>query len=196
MKMPEEFPVKDALKLSDSDLGRFVMAWHIGEQAEELGIPVNQIPHDVATAIVHQTLTMKVTTAKQAALVEVLRRAAEHDFEGAGKIMREFLTDGIIHVAALDEAVTGKRRQRENAKKSRADGLQILIEKIVSARPDVKPSNLVNELRTHIGGNVVESIDEAEGTIEWRDENNPAGTAPISGLKDRLSRARKKLASR
>ncbi|MCX7165697.1 MAG: hypothetical protein NTV11_05425 [Rhodocyclales bacterium] len=117
MKMPEIIEIRDLLALSDYDLGGRAMAWHIGEQAEKRGIPVNQITQDFAEVIVIRTLAMRANTAKQTALVEALRRAAEHDFEGAGRFMREYLTDQIIQVAALDEAVTGKRRQSDLGKR-------------------------------------------------------------------------------
>lgn len=196
MEMPDVFPIRKALELSDHDLGRFLLAWNIGEQAEERGIPVNQIPQEIAGAIVHQTLAMKASTARQAALMEVLRKAADGDFEGAGRFIREHLTDRIVQAAALDEAVTGKRRQRENAKKPRPDALQLLIESILSEHPGVTAAGLLVEMRKPEHGDVIDSIDDVDGVIEWRDENNPAGTAPISGLKDRLSRARKKTSSR
>lgn len=119
MKMPTKIELNDWLALSNYDLGVRTMAWHIGEQAEELGIQVTNIPQFVAENIVFQTLAMKPETAKQAALVEALRRAAANDFDSAGRFMREYLTEQIVKVAALDEAVTGKRRQRAVSKKPR-----------------------------------------------------------------------------
>jgi hypothetical protein len=195
MELPP-FDMKKALKLADADLARYVMGYLIASEAEESGIPLNEIPHDFATRVVHAALTAEADTARGAALEKALRKAASGDLASAGKLLREYLSEGAIHLAALDEAITGKRRQSANGRKPRPDELQLLIEGILAARPDIKLASLLGELRRSQDGEVIDNIDDAEGVIEWRGKNNPAGTAPISGLKDRLSRARKKLASR
>jgi hypothetical protein len=102
------------------------------------------------------------------------------------------MQEGAHHLAALDEAVTGRRKQRAIAKKPRPDGLQVLIEEIVANNPKIKAAELLKALRSDQCSRVIESINDADGIIEWHDEKNQAGTSPISGLKDRLTRARKR----
>ncbi len=85
--------------------------------------------------------------------------------------------------------------QSVNGSNKRPDGLQVLIDEIVANSPDIKPKQLLEELRRLESGDVIDNINDDEGTIEWRDENNPAGISPISGLKDRLSRAKRKTSS-
>jgi hypothetical protein len=82
------------------------------------------------------------------------------------------------------------------SRKPRPDGLQVVINEIVAARPEIRQAELLNELRSRQGAGVIDYIDDAEQVIEWRDKNQPAGKSPISFLKDRLSRAKKKRRSR
>lgn len=80
------------------------------------------------------------------------------------------------------------------ARKPRPDGLRTLIEGIIANNPKIKSAELLEELRSRIGEGVIESV--TDDHIGWRDKNHPAGTSSITGLKDRLSRARKTISSR
>lgn len=85
--------------------------------------------------------------------------------------------------------------QRQHAQKPRPDGLQLIIETIVSKQPDIKANGLLHELRKREGEGVIERIDDEEAIIEWRDSKHPAASTPIKALKDRLYRAKKKTES-
>ncbi len=83
---------------------------------------------------------------------------------------------------------------KEIAKKDRSDDLQGLIIEIMAGNLRMKPPELLEALRKHERGPIIQDI--IGGTIEWLDKNQRVKDTPISGLKDRMSRARKKLSSR
>ena len=80
----------------------------------------------------------------------------------------------------------------------RGDALQGLIEEIVSARPSARPaisaSALLEQLREFQHQGVV--IDIEDDKIWFSDARDASRSAPISGLKNRLTRARKSAKSR
>lgn len=187
------FP-EDALELPDSDLGALLLGWFIAAQADDLGIPADQIPEDFGDQVRQHVLTLEAENAKNAALEKALHKAANGNFEGAGRFLRELMQDGALSMAALDECATGKRRQSANAKKSRADALQLLIIDILEKAPSIKPADLLKELRKLEGQGVIDEITDDD--IFFIEKGHGGKSALISGLKDRMSRARKKLVSR
>ena len=85
------FPA-DALERSDSELGRLLLGWFIGAQADALGIPVNRIPHKFGELVVQYVLTIETATANNAAVEKALHKAASGDFEAAGKFLRDHMS--------------------------------------------------------------------------------------------------------
>lgn len=77
------------------------------------------------------------------------------------------------------------------SEKDRTDALSALILEIVKEQPKIKRRELLKALEKHKGGGCIETIDE--GLIEWTDFDGIVDDLPISSLKDRLSRAKKKL---
>lgn len=77
--------------------------------------------------------------------------------------------------------------QRNKAKKSRSDALSELISTIVENNPKITEDQLLQELP---GYEIIEEIED--GCIYFK-QNYEQGKAKTSGLKDRLSRAKKKL---
>lgn len=189
MELPP-FPM-EKLDLPDDQLGLHLFAWWIGYQADRQGIPLGGVTQEIAEAIRVATLEIDTDEAGYVPLNNALRRVAKGDAAGAGKLFRNSLHEGAIRLAALDEAVSGRRRQRANAKKPRRDALQLLIEAIVAKNPKITVTELQDKLRLHEHGDVIETIGDTDGVIEWHDGNHPAESSPISGLKDRLSRAKK-----
>jgi hypothetical protein len=77
----------------------------------------------------------------------------------------------------------------------RGDALQGLIEEIVSARPAISSASaLLEQLREFQYQGVV--IDIEDDKIWFSDARDASRSAPISGLKNRLTRARKSAKSR
>ena len=84
---------------------------------------------------------------------------------------------------------------RKGGRAKRSDPLQDLIIKIVADKPQITVRQLMDELRAYSEiRDVVEDIDEK--SIHFLDRQDRPKTASISGLKDRLTRARKSLQSR
>ena len=89
-----------------------------------------------------------------------------------------------------------RNNNRAAAKNRRPDALQTLIEQILTKKPSLTAKEALEILRQHEGKEVIDSINDAENIIEWHDTKHPAGDSPITGLKDRINRARKTIKSR
>jgi hypothetical protein len=108
------------------------------------------------------------------------------------KLLSDALTIGLIAPAASESTKRALEagRQRANARKSRPDTLQALILEIMKRKPKITQKEMLAQLQNH------ELIYEiTDQTIVWWD-NSKIEKAPLSGLKDRMSRARKNLQSR
>ena len=88
---------------------------------------------------------------------------------------------------------------RKGGRAHKCDALQDLIREIVLGQPHITAGQLLRVLRGSPGAGVVVSIDEESDVlagearmIHFVDDNGTSKTASISGLKDRLSRAKKK----
>jgi hypothetical protein len=112
--------------------------------------------------------------------------------------------DGIVAYLGKGgmEVVRGMARIEHNrkvAKQPRADGLQRVILKLLRERPEGEPAGRyvlqrLGELaltRVQVDGVTIEGIHE--DVIEWRDARTEAENTPLSGLKDRVSRALRQL---
>jgi hypothetical protein len=84
----------------------------------------------------------------------------------------------------------------------RSNSLQNLIEEIVRKNPKITVGGLVRELEGASGAGVVTGIDRASSClagdspqIRYFEDNEKEKTASLKGLKDRLSRAKRKIAS-
>jgi len=192
MELPT-FPA-EYLDLQDDKLGLHLLAWWIGFQAKRKGIPSNGVTEEIAEKIRLATLGMDVEDARHVALEKALRRVASGDAAGGGKLFRDLMREGGFHLAALEEAVTGERRQRANAKRPRPDALQILICEIVANEPEITVTELLAVLNKYPRGQVIDEITQDE--ICFVQDGHGGNSAPVSGLKDRLSRARKRIKSR
>jgi hypothetical protein len=77
---------------------------------------------------------------------------------------------------------------------TKTDALQQIILKIVEKKPSITQPELVEQLRAHQHDGVIDDIGDAD--ISFRTHTGKLKTAPLSGLKDRLSRAKKAIRSR
>ena len=75
----------------------------------------------------------------------------------------------------------------------KADALQRLIMEIVQRKPNITEPELLGELENRKSGSIISDIDNDDGFIEFQNGDQQFKRARISGLKDRLSRAKKKL---
>ncbi len=95
-----------------------------------------------------------------------------------------------LRISAEQRLNAFREEQRERARTPREPHpVDMLIERIVRQNPKITERGLHNALRKQVGSGVIAAIDERE--IEPEDDKAP--TIKLSGLKDRLYRARKKL---
>lgn len=89
----------------------------------------------------------------------------------------------------IDLTEQHKERQKNYANQSRIDSLQELIIKIVAKKPDINEKALLIEIEKKRGCGVINDVDD---DVIYFNHKGEEKDAPISGLKDRLSRAKKK----
>ena len=109
----------DALKMPDDELGGLLLGYFIAVQADDAGIPIDQIPDEFAERVRQHVLTAESRTARNAAVALALHKAASGDFATAGKLLREHMSSGAADMAigmvALKFAPAGIRRLRQAA---------------------------------------------------------------------------------
>jgi len=116
---------------------------------------------------------------------------ARGELARAGKLTRGFIEERADRNRDKTELQAGRARQRVRAEKSRPNPFRQEIESIVSRRPDISEPELLERLMSEIGNGVIESIEH--GTITWLNDQCEERTSSVSGLKDRLSKLKKKL---
>jgi hypothetical protein len=89
---------------------------------------------------------------------------------------------------------------RKGGRPTRCDALQSLIEKIAVENLEITPGQLRRELSSAPGEGTITSIDEEADVkadeprmIHFVDDDGTPRSAPLSGLKDRLYRAKNKI---
>lgn len=102
-------------------------------------------------------------------------------------------------VAALEEAETIRgiflsQLARKGGRAQKPDALQELIIEYAKTIPDITERKLQDMLTRDRHPDVISDI--GDGEIGFNDRDGHAKSASISGLKDRLSRAKKKVCSR
>lgn len=109
----------DALKMPDDELGGLLLGYFIAVQADDAGIPIDQIPQEFAERVRQHVLTAESRTARNAAVALALHKAASGDFATAGKLLREHMGSGaadiVIGMVALKFAPAGIRKLRQAA---------------------------------------------------------------------------------
>lgn len=103
----------------DEKIGKYLLAARLGAEAENRGIPPNRIPRELAAQWVEKTVAQEAGDVANIPLEKALHLAASGKFEKAGTIFREWMLRSAVTMMAFDEAATGRRRQRANAKKPR-----------------------------------------------------------------------------
>ncbi len=119
------FP-ENALDNSDYELGGLLLGWFIMVQADDLGLPVDQIPEEFAERVRQYVLTIETSSAKNAAVEKALHKAASGDFEAAGKFLREHMIDGAISMKfipiGINKSAQATKFGREGAKLNKEEG--------------------------------------------------------------------------
>ena len=196
-------PDKSWLTLDDRTIGFRFWAWFMNLVLSRWGIdlaeecsrnPWEQILAD------HNELILKLPLValdldqddpEGVLLQETAKFCARGEPARAGKLMRGFIEEREDRIKNKSEVEAGKTRQRVKAKKSRPTPYSKLIDKLVSERPEISESELLDRLMFKVGNGLIESINN--DSIVWLDDNREEKTSRLSGLKDMLHRAKKKL---
>lgn len=164
----------------------------------------------IADAILHHILererlshrVVDGTPAGSAVDNATLKKMAEWDTDDPAlahleKVLRRFARGRRVDaVTLLKRAITARQnavsdeQRRRAAMPRKADPLQQLIEQIVRNAPKISCKELDRSLRREIGKDVVLDIDDTD-ILLTEEKSNPV---PLSGLKDRLRRAKQKIA--
>lgn len=180
----EMFPL-EWLELPDDELGYHLLALWAGAQAAKRNIPIHDMTFDFVEAIRSQSLKMDTDNVEQVALEKAIKLIAGGEPARGGKLFREHMKKGATFIAALDEAVTGRRRQTSNAKKPRTTPFQQLIISLVTQNPSMNENALEHALKKQEG--VTFTPDDM---IIYKEKS-----IPRTALKDHLFRAKKKIKS-
>ena len=178
------FPL-EWLELPDDELGYHLLALWAGYHAEKNNIPIHDMTFDFVEAIRTQSLKMDTDNVEQVTLEKAIKLIAGGEPARGGKLFREHMKKGATFIAALDEAVTGRRRQTSNAKKPRTTPFQQLIINLVTQDPSMNENALEHALKNQEG--VTFTPDDM---IIYKEK-----PIPRTALKDHLFRAKKKIKS-
>jgi len=88
------------------------------------------------------------------------------------------------------ERVRRRSMSRKGGSVPKTDALQMLIQVCVREAPEINRRKLWHRLRQELGRGTITAIDAQR--IEFRTSNGKFKISPVSGLKDRLSRAKRK----
>ncbi len=134
-----------------------------------------------------------------AAAIEIVSKQQLHMLaDGIDPVQATRMLQNIEEVAAVFRQ-SNSAGQKSRAKKARPDRLQILILKIMREHPQIKGAELTKALEANRFAAEEERVIEevTETAIYWIDGRGKGGNAAkLTGLKDRMSRARQTLLSR
>jgi hypothetical protein len=101
--------------------------------------------------------------------------------------------DCSINNAIISSALQ-RRFSRRGGLARKSDALQVLILEIVTNTPSITEPELITELQARQSGGIIEDV--SDGSIWFTSHSGHSKMASLSGLKDRLSRAKKAIRSR
>ncbi|BAN35023.1 hypothetical protein SCD_n01194 [Sulfuricella denitrificans skB26] len=138
MKMP---PLPDnVLDMPDYELGGLLLGWFIAVQADDLGIPfeqINQIPEHFAEQVRKRVLTIETDTVENFAVEKALHKAASGDFETAGRFIREHMISGGVSIVSMKFAPIGIKFTR-GRKPNTVSPIRKAIAKLLKANSAIK----------------------------------------------------------
>jgi hypothetical protein len=193
------FPVEFLLYLPDEQLALAAWTWWVSANLEERGIPLDRATSEDVERIRITTLALDTDNQALAGLEKAHRLMAAgkpEDRPRAGRMFREHISQRVTQQAALNELATGHHRQSAFASSARPDYLQCVLIDLMKANPNIAPLQAKEELKRRVGGPGVEPrihcVDEEAEEVRWYEKGKPElQSAPFSGLKDRLFKARK-----
>ncbi|MBS0323745.1 MAG: hypothetical protein JSR19_07830 [Proteobacteria bacterium] len=131
-------PFPDIKEQSDYELGGLLLGYFIAAQADDLGIPRDQIPDEFAERVRAHVLTLETATAKNAAVEKALHKAAGGDFEAAGKLLREHMIAGAVALKFVPIGV----KFSQGRKPGTGGPIRKAIAKLLAKNPAMKNPDL------------------------------------------------------
>jgi len=102
----------------------------------------------------------------------------------------EKIVSAVRKTVVATERDRGKSVCRSGGLARKSDRLQLLIEQLVREAPEMTQRELLHQLKRKISLGTIVAIEEH--WVQFRVSKNKLKSAPISGLKDRLHRAKRK----
>lgn len=174
---------------SDEQLAMNVWQWWVARQVERLGYSLDTVSQAILEEIRLRALVIDTNRPESFGWEKFLRLAASGQFARAGRILRDDQDTKREQLAAVHTAQTVTRQRVLASKQSRSDPLQELIVELVAADELIDGNTLLHSLKAKKGSGIIVAIDSEK--ITFKRDLKEEDTARLSGLKDRLSRAKR-----
>jgi hypothetical protein len=194
----DEIDLTYARSLDDEDLGRYLWDYTIRAYASDMGVtnPGKEFARKV-TAIV---LNFDTDCVKNVGLEKALKRAANQDMEGAGKMFREYFYDGALRINQISLAKAGVNHRKVQSKKGRLPRKAPLdngetIDEVVGRVTKNNLNENTNDLWKIFCGEldnlkVLES--SGDGFVEYCDERGKSRSLKKGTFRNKVSELRNK----
>ena len=169
--------------MSDKELGLYVFGIYVAHLAAE----TDSTFEGVSQRFIEDPNRLETESIDSVAFANTLRFAARGEPEKAGNLFRADFEKGTLSLAALDEAISGRRRQKKNQKPRRFDRVARLMLPIVSVNPSISKAGLLKELADH---DEVDEVDENGDGVIWFTDGKSFN---INLLSSRLSHMKKRI---
>lgn len=183
------------LDKSDAEMLAWLWAWWLSYNAGEKGLRATDVIPEIEEKIRVATLGIDTDFLNVLWLEKALKAYASGNPARAAMLFRAGMRSGAEAKALLDEAMTGRRKQRERARRPREDPLTKLIRLALQASPSMTEVDLIRAIKKQEGRGVIEEVTDEVIFVVSRN-GHPAKEVRLTAIKDRISRIRKKLSSR
>jgi hypothetical protein len=123
--------------LPDEDLGKLILELYIGIVAERRGIPPNDIPHQFKVRLVEALQSIDTGRPDLSILETVLQLAAVGQLARAGRVFRQYMIDGAINIALLNNLFVEVERKLKGPKAGGAKTAKRAKSKLAKRNNDI-----------------------------------------------------------
>ena len=197
-------PHESWLSLDDQSIGLHFWAWFtefvfdkaeidLGDECRQKSVEQILADHDALLRDLPRiALDLDQNDVEGAILEKAAKFCVRCELIDAGVLIREFIERRIELSRAVDEATTGRQWRKRIAQQPRRDGLsQLIWERVQNTSGKITESELRTEIEVSLGCGVIDEV--TEDKIYFINRDGTGGhSSPISALRGRLSRAKKK----
>ena len=200
---PFELNAERLMGLDDKELALATYGLFVEYHATRHGLPASELSDTSINRLAAAIDEMDPDTPNSVILQRSFSLVLSGNTAKAGKLLRKHFQDRSLLCAALQEAVTGSRRQRQNASQGGGDRLTKLIDKLVEeSKGNISEKALVHKLvhrgsepywTVQIGNetrNIIDDVDDAIYVLNSDGTGNKK--VEFSAIRGRLSRAKAK----